>query len=125
MLAFRIKEDFFNVLAKDAGDLKRQVESWFIFACLNRIDTLPGHTDALCKIGLRPLLFRSQNPKPGFHWYRQEERIRPILQNAIINAGTKSEAPERIPNRCRRPTASVRSKEATKAKLVASWLISF
>jgi hypothetical protein len=48
-----------------------------------------------------------------------------MLQKAIINAGTNREAPERNPNRWRRPTTSVRSKEATKAKLVASWLMSF
>jgi hypothetical protein len=51
--------------------------------------------------------------------------MRPMLHNAIINAGTRREAPDRNPNRWRRPTTSVRSREATKAKLVASWFMSF
>ncbi len=48
-----------------------------------------------------------------------------MLDEAIINAGTRSEAPERNPNRCRMPTARVRSKEATKAacSFGASWNI--
>ncbi len=125
MLSFRVEEDFFNVLAEHAGDLKRQVEAWFVLARFNRVDALACHTYGLSEFGLRPLFFSPQNTEPGLHWYRQEARIRPMLQNAIINAGTKREAPARNPNRWRRPTTSVRSKEATKAKLVASWLMSF
>jgi hypothetical protein len=48
-----------------------------------------------------------------------------MLQKAIIKAGTKREAQGSNPNRWRRPTTSVRSRDATKAKLVASWLMSF
>ncbi len=48
-----------------------------------------------------------------------------MLQNAIISAGSKREEPERNPNRWRKPKTSVRNRGVTKAKLVASWLMSF
>ena len=48
-----------------------------------------------------------------------------MLHKAIINTGTRSAARARKPNIRKMPTASVRSKEQTKATLFASWLISF
>ena len=43
--------------------------------------------------------------------------MRPMLQNVIIDAGTKRETPDRNPNRWRRPTTNVRSRDATKESL--------
>ena len=67
MPSFGVKEDFFNVFAKDAGDLKRQVESWFVLARFNRIDALPRHTDGFSEFSLRPFLFGSQHTKSCLH----------------------------------------------------------
>ncbi len=51
--------------------------------------------------------------------------MRPMLHNAIINAGTRREAPDRNTESLEKTDNQRRSREATKAKLVASWFMSF
>jgi hypothetical protein len=109
-----MKENFFDVLSKDASDLEGQVQARFVLAGLNGIDALAGHAYGVGKVSLRPFLLSSQNTKAGLHsWYRQENRIRTMLHRVIISAGRSSEAPSRNPNRCSRTKISVSAKEPT------------
>src|SRR5665213_1566872 len=62
-------EDFFDALAKKVGEFEREREAGRVFSGLERNDGLPRDAGAIGELGLRPVVFSTQNAQAILHRY--------------------------------------------------------
>src|SRR5260370_9094608 len=117
-----VEEHVFDVLTKDAGNLKSERKTRVVATRLDGVDAGARHSHVRRKLCLRPFLFRSKYSQSGLHSSRpssdlsqEAARIKPSVHRTIMQTGTpnRGTAGRRRPNALRKSNTSVSATKPT------------